>query len=266
MKNVNSFNGAAHAIEYEVKRQIEVISAGGTIVQETRRWDDDKGMSFTMRSKEDAQDYRYFPEPDLRTLVLEPEYLEQLRASIPELPNKKLLRYMKNYGLTEFDAGLLAQTEEKAVFFEECTAIGGVQPKNVANWLSGDVAYLLSEKNLSLTESKLTAKKLVGLAALIEKGAISNTAGKTVLEELLVTGAEPETIVKEKGLLQLSDTAALEAIVADILAANEKSVADYKGGKTNALGFLVGQCMRASKGKGNPQILKELLLKAIERA
>ena len=266
MKNVNSFNGAAHAIEYEVKRQIEVISGGGIIVQETRRWDDEKGMSFTMRSKEDAQDYRYFPEPDLRTLVLEQDYLDALRASIPELPNKKRMRYMKDYGLSEFDAGLLAQTEEKAVFFEECVSLGTVQPKNVANWLSGDVAYLLSEKNLSLTESKLTTKKLVDLVALIENGAISNTAGKTVLEEIFATGAEPETIVKEKGLLQLSDTAALEAIVAEILAANEKSVTDYKGGKTNALGFLVGQCMRASKGKGNPQILKEILLKAIENA
>ena len=266
MKNVNSFNGAAHAIEYEVKRQIEVIEGGGIIMQETRRWDDDKGMSFTMRTKEDAQDYRYFPEPDLRTVVLEEDYLEKLRASIPELPNKKLLRYMRDYGLPEYDAGLIAQNPEKAAFFEECATVSAVQPKNVSNWLSGDVSRILNEKNISLSQSKLTVKSLISLVALIEKGSVSNTAGKTVLEAIFEKGGEPEEIVREKGLMQISGTAELEAVVNEVIAANEKSVADYKGGKTNALGYLVGQCMKASRGKGNPQVLQELLLKAINNA
>jgi len=263
MKNVNSFNGAAHAIEYEVKRQIEVIESGGFIVQETRRWDDDKGMSFIMRTKEDAQDYRYFPEPDLRTIVLEESFVEQLRASIPELPNKKLLRYMRDYALPEFDAGQLAQSPEKAVFFEECVAAGAVQPKSVSNWLVGDVTRILNERNLPLSGSKLTPQSLVSLIALIEKGTVSNTAGKTVLEEIFEKGGEPESIVKEKGLIQMSDLPELEAIVRDVIAANEKSVTAYKGGKSNAIGYLVGQCMRATKGKGNPQLLTELLIKAI---
>jgi aspartyl-tRNA(Asn)/glutamyl-tRNA(Gln) amidotransferase subunit B len=264
MKNVNSFNGASHAIECEAKRQIEIIENGGVIVQETCRWDDDKGMSFTMRSKEDAQDYRYFPEPDLRTIVLEEEYLKLLAASIPELPNKKRIRYMNEYGLSEFDAGLLTENLDKANFFEECTAKGLVQPKNLANWLMGDVTRSLNEKNISLKDSSLTPAKIVRLVELIEKGIISNTAGKTVLEEIFATGGEPEDIVREKALSQVSDTAELEAIVKKVLLDNQKSVADYRGGKSNAAGFLVGQCMRASAGKANPQMIRELLIRLLE--
>lgn len=264
MKNVNSFNATAHAIEYEAKRQIEIIENGGKIVQETRRWDDAKGMNFLMRSKEDAQDYRYFPEPDLRTIVLEESYIDSIKAAIPELPNKKQFRYMKDYNLPEFDAGLLAQNSEKAEFFEKCVVINKAKPKTISNWLTGDITRILNEQNIDLCEAKITPEKLVSLAALVEKGTISNTAGKTVLEEIFATGAEPEQIVKEKGLAQVSDTAALEAIVNDVLAKNEKSVADYKGGKSNALGYLVGQCMRASKGKGNPQLLREMLQKILD--
>jgi aspartyl-tRNA(Asn)/glutamyl-tRNA(Gln) amidotransferase subunit B len=264
MKNVNSFNGAAHAIEYEAKRQIELIESGGTVVQETRRWDDAKGMSFTMRSKEDAQDYRYFPEPDLKTLVLKEGFVEAIEASLPELPNKKQFRYMDDYGLTEFDAGLLSQNDEKAIFFEKCAAIKKAQPKSIANWLNGDVTRILNEQGIDLCESKLTVEKLVSLLAMVEQGTISSTAGKTVLEEIFVTGKEPEEIVKEKGLAQVSDVSALESLIKGVLARNEKSVADYKGGKSNAMGYLVGQCMKESKGKGNPQLLKELLQKQLE--
>lgn len=264
MKNVNSFSAAVRAIEYESKRQIELLEEGGTVEQETRRWDDQKGMSFTMRSKEDAQDYRYFPEPDLLTIVLEQKYLDELKASIPELPNKKLIRYMKEYSLPEFDANLLSENVEKSEFFEKCISLGKVSPKNLSNWLLGDVTRIINEKNLSLLEIPLTPQKLVDMIELIEKNTISVTAGKTVLEEIFATGKEPAEIVKEKGLAQISDTGALEGIVREVLAANEKSVADYKKGKTNAIGYLVGQCMRASKGQGNPQLLRELLMKVID--
>lgn len=264
MKNVNSFNGAARAIEYEAKRQIELIEDGGTVVQETRRWDDAKGMSFTMRSKEDAQDYRYFPEPDLRTIVLKDGFVEEISAALPELPNKKQFRYMNDFALPEFDAGLLSQNSEKAAFFEECIKIAAVAPKTTANWLTGDVTRILNEQNAELSCSKLTPKKLSALLALVEKGTISNTAAKTVLEEIFATGGEPEEIVKEKGLAQVSDVSKLEALIKEVLAQNEKSVADYRGGKSNAMGYLVGQCMRASKGKGNPQLLRELLIKLLD--
>ncbi len=264
MKNVNSFNGAFHAIEYETKRQIGVLESGGTVEQETRRWDDPKGMSFPMRSKEDAQDYRYFPEPDLRTLVLPEGYAEKIRASLPELPNRRQFRYMEDYALPEFDANLLALDEDKAAFFERCVAIGKAKPKTISNWLTGDVTRLLNEREQTLPESKLTPESLSELAALIEKGTVSNTAGKTVLEELFVSGGSAGKIVAQKGLAQVSDASALEETVRQVIAANEKSVADYKGGKSNALGFLVGQCMRASKGKGNPQTLRELLQKQLD--
>ncbi|ADU26596.1 Asp-tRNA(Asn)/Glu-tRNA(Gln) amidotransferase subunit GatB [Ethanoligenens harbinense] len=266
MKNVNSFSAAAHAIEYESKRQIEVLENGGVIEQETRRWDDTQGKNFVMRSKEDAQDYRYFPEPDLGVIVLDEDYLASLKESIPELPNKRRVRYMNDYGLPEFDAGLLALDPERTAFFEAALAVGGAAPKALANWLIGDVARLLADKNQVLSQTSLTPEALVKLTALIEKGTISNTAGKAVLEELFANGGDPEAVVREKGLAQVSDTAALEAIVKDVLAQNEKSVVDYKKGKTNAAGYLVGQCMRASKGKANPQIVRELVQNALDEA
>ena len=263
MKNVNSFNGAVHGIEYEAARQIEVIENGGVISQETRRWDDAKGMSFLLRSKEDAHDYRYFPDPDLRTIVIEDEYLENTRKSIPELPNKKLIRLMNEYNLPEFDAGLIASSGERATFFESCAAVGTAQPKNIANWLLGDVLRILNDKNLEISQIPFSANSLVRLAELVEKGNISNTAGKIVIEEMF-EGKLPDDIVKEKGLSQISDENALESIVKQVLDANPKSIADYKNGKSNAAGFLVGQCMKLSKGQGNPQILRDILLRMID--
>lgn len=264
MKNVNSFNGTAHAIEYETKRQIEVIENGGVIEQETRRWDDAKGMSFVMRSKEDAQDYRYFPEPDLGTIVLEDGYVEKIQKELPELPNRRQFRYMKDYSITEFDALLLSQNLEKAEFFEKCLKLTKIEPQTIANWINGDCTRIINEQNICLDESKITPEKLVSLLTLIEKKTISNTAGKTVLEEIFAAGKDPEKIVEEKGLAQVSDTSELEALVTDILTKNEKSVADYKGGKSNAMGYLVGQCMRASKGKANPQVIRTLLQKQLD--
>ena len=264
MKNVNTFSGAVRAIEYEATRQVEVLETGGTISQETRRWDDLKGENVLLRSKEDAQDYRYFPEHDLLTIVLDEEKLQELKSSIPELPNKKKVRYIKELGLPEADAVLLAETKEKSDFFEAILAAAPVKAKSAANWVLGDVSRLMNEQNKSIDQLGLDPKQLAEIIALIEGNKISSSAGKQVFDEMLKTGKAPAEIVKEKGLEQVSDSSALQAIVDEVVANNQKSIADYKNGKTNALGFLVGQCMKASKGKGNPALMKEMLAKYLE--
>ena len=264
MKNVNTFSGAVRAIEYEAARQVEVLEAGGTISQETRRWDDLKGENVLLRSKEDAQDYRYFPEPDLLTIVLNEEKLKELKDSIPELPNKKKVRYIKEMGLPEADAVLLAETKEKSDFFESILAAAPIKAKNAANWVLGDVSRLMNEQNKSINDLNLDPKQIAEIIALIESNKISSSAGKQVFDEMMKTGKKPAEIVKEKGLEQVSDTSALQAIVDGVVANNQKSITDYKNGKTNALGFLVGQCMKASKGKGNPALMKEMLSKYLE--
>lgn len=264
MKNVNTFSGAVRAIEYEAARQVEVLEAGGTISQETRRWDDLKGENVLLRSKEDAQDYRYFPEPDLLTIVLNEEKLKELKDSIPELPNKKKVRYIKEMGLPEADAVLLAETKEKSDFFESILAAAPIKAKNAANWVLGDVSRLMNEQNKSINDLNLDPKQIAEIIALIEGNKISSSAGKQVFDEMMKTGKKPAEIVKEKGLEQVSDTSALQAIVDGVVANNQKSITDYKNGKTNALGFLVGQCMKASKGKGNPALMKEMLSKYLE--
>lgn len=263
MKNVNSFSGTMRAIAYEAKRQIAILEAGGEIHQETRRWDDLKGESVLLRSKEDAQDYRYFPEPDLGTLVLTQEHVQQLKDAIPELPGEKVQRYLHQNGLPLVEAELLAENPEKSAFFDACVELRKGSVKAISNWLLGDLSKILNEKNLTLAQLKLTPKKLVDMIALIEEKTISNTAGKTVLDVIAFEDKTAAQVVQEQNLAQISDNSALEAIVTAVLAANEKSVADYKKGKTNAIGYLVGQCMRQSKGQGNPSILRELLEKAL---
>ncbi len=264
MKNVNTFSGAVRAIEYEAARQIDVLEDGGTVAQETRRWDDIKGQNFVLRSKEDAQDYRYFPEPDLLTIVLDEDKLATIKASIPELPNKKKVRYIQELGLPEADAVLLVETKEKSDFFEAILAAAPIKAKNAANWVLGDVSRLMNEQNRSIDDLGINPAQLAEIISLIEAGKISSSAGKQVFDEMLQTGKAPAEIVKEKGLEQVSDTSALQAIVVEVMANNQKSIDDYKNGKTNALGFLVGQCMKASKGKGNPALMKEMLLKYLE--
>ena len=260
MKNVNTFSGAVRAIEYESDRQIKALEAGEVISQETRRWDDAKGVNVLLRSKEDAQDYRYFPEPDLSTIVLDEDYLASIKASIPELPNKKVMRYMKEYGLPEEDATLIVDNMEKSALFESVIGLGKVKPKNASNWILGDVSRVMNETNKPLSELNIPAEHLSALIELVEKNTISNSAGKTVFEEMLKNGDAPQKIVDAKGLGQISDEGALKAIVDEVVANNQKSIEDYRNGKTNALGFLVGQCMKASKGKGNPAVMKELLM------
>ncbi len=263
MKNINSFSGAVRAIEFEANRQIQILKEGGTITQETRRWDDSKGKSFTLRTKEDAHDYRYFPEPDLLTIVLDDSYINTVREQIPELPNVKISRYLREFGLSQVDASLLVEDPEKAKLFEDTTAKKQCSPKSVCNWILGDISKQMNEKMLPLSEINISAESLSELLALIESGKISNATGKTVFEEMLVSDKMPSIIVKEKGFIQISDEGQLETIVQDVLKNNQKSVEDYHNGKTNALGFLVGQCMKATKGQGNPAKMKEILLKLI---
>ncbi len=261
MKNVNSFSATMRAIEYEANRQIEVLEAGGEIEQETRRWDDVKGQNFLLRSKEDAHDYRYFPEPDLLTIVLEEEYVENLKNSLPELPNMKLARYVKNFNLPRVDAELLVDSVEKSKLFEETLALQRCKAKNISNWILGDISKYLNDGNKQLSDTALTPENLAELIENIEKGIISNTAGKTVLDVIITENKKVADIINEKGLGQISDAAALEETVKEVLTANQKSIDDYKNGKTNAFGFLVGQCMKATKGKGNPGIIKDLITK-----
>ena len=263
MKNVNSFSAAVRGIEYEAKRQIEVLEAGGTIAQETRRWDDAKGMNYTMRSKEDAQDYRYFPEPDLLSIVVPEEKIAALKASIPELPNAKIRRYVKDFGLSQVDATLIAEDLERSAMFDACIAIGTCKPKSISNWILSDIAKFTNDTGKKISETPLTPQRLTELIVQVEKGVISNSSAKKVFQIVLETGKEPLAIIEEKGMAQNSDTGFLEQLAKDVLANNEKSVNDYKNGKTNALGYLVGQCMKASKGKANPGIVKEIVTKML---
>ncbi len=265
MKNVNSFSAAVRGIEYEAKRQIEVLENGGEIIQETRRWDDVKGMSFTMRTKEDAHDYRYFPEPDLLTIVVDEADIKNIKDSLPELPNKKILRYVKELGLSQIDATMIVEVLDKAKFFDMCNEIGGVSPKNIANWVLGDISKYMNDNSKNIFDTCLTPKRMVDLIKVIESGNISNSAGKTVFETIIDEDKEVDTVIAEKSLAQISDTSFLDEIADKVLAENDKSVSDYKGGKTNALGFLVGQCMKASKGKANPGMMKEILISKIDK-
>ncbi|MCI6560812.1 MAG: Asp-tRNA(Asn)/Glu-tRNA(Gln) amidotransferase subunit GatB [Ruminococcus sp.] len=263
MKNVNSFSAAVRGIEYEAKRQIEVLEAGGTVIQETRRWDDAKGMSFTMRTKEDAQDYRYFPEPDLRTIVVDEAHIQELKESIPELPNAKISRYVKQDGLSQIDATLIAEDIDKSRLYDDCSALKKCKPKSISNWILSDISKFTNDTGRSILDTPLTAERLAELIAAVEKGTISNSAAKKVFDIIIKDGGEPADIIEKQGLAQNSDMGFLEQLVKDVMAANEKSVTDYKNGKTNALGYLVGQCMKASKGKANPGIVKELVTKAL---
>lgn len=264
MKNVNSFSAAVRGIDFEVNRQIEILESGGQVVQETRRWDDTKGVSLSMRSKEDAQDYRYFPEPDLLTIVVDKDRIQKLKSEIPELPNKKIVRYVKQFGLSQKDASFIAEDIEKSRLFDECVCDNVSIAKSVSNWILSDVAKYCNETGKNISDTKLTAKKLLYIIKLINDDEISNSAGKTIFEIIINEDKDIDEIIKEKSLAQVSDSSTLEAIADEVIANNEKSVNDYKGGKTNALGYLVGQCMKASKGQANPGMMKEIILKKID--
>ena len=263
-KNLNSFRSIARAIEFEIARQKEVLESGGTIYQETRRWDDEKGEGFAMRSKEEAHDYRYFPEPDLMPIRLSEEYIEKIKHTLPELPESRKARYIAELGLPEYDAGIITSSKHLSDFFEVAAA-ECKNAKAVSNWIMGDIIRVAREKGLEYNELPFTPVQFAKLITLIDKGTISGSIAKKVFEEMTETGKEPEKIVEEKGLVQISDEGAIKEVVDRIIAANPGSIADYKAGKDRALGFLVGQCMKEMKGKGNPQILNKLILEELNK-
>ncbi len=262
MKNLNSFRAISRAIEGERRRQIEILEDGGTVVQETRRWDDAKESSYAMRSKEDAQDYRYFPDPDLPPVQISDEWIESIRARQPELRTEKLARYKAEFDIPDYDAKILTSAKRLADIFEETTAICG-KPKKVSNWLMGETLRLAKEREVDLQDLDFSPKHSAAIIEMIDKGMINGAIAKEVFEEVFTSNVDPEAYVKEKGLLMENDGDALRKAVEEVIAANPKSVEDYHGGKEKALGFLVGQTMKAMKGKANPgavnQLLKELL-------
>lgn len=264
MKNVNTFSGAYRAILFEIDRQTEILENGGIIVQETRKWDDAYGESLPLRSKEDAQDYRYFPEPDLMPIVTSEEHIKKLRAEIPELPGSRQKRYIEEYGLPEYDSQQLTQLRETADFFEK-TIEYGATPKAASNWIMGDIWRYINEKFISISELAFSPEQLAKMIIMIEKGVISNTAAKQVIAEMFESAKDPEIIIEELGLKQVNDEKAILSIIKEAITNNPQSVADYKNGKDRAVGFLVGQVMRASKGKANPQTVNKLLMQELAK-
>lgn len=259
LKNMNSFRGVQRGLEYEELRQADVLDSGGQVVQETRRWDENQGKTFSMRSKEEAHDYRYFPDPDLVRLHIDDEWKARVRASIPELPDARQARYIAEYGLSSYDAGVLTASMKLANFFEESLKYTS-DAKASANWIMGDLLGYLNANNLELEDVKITGQGLGEMIQLIEKGTISTKIAKTVFKGIVETGKSPTQIVEEQGLVQISDEGAIIAIVDSVIAANPQSVEDFRGGKDKAIGFLVGQIMKETKGKANPGLVNKLLM------
>lgn len=257
IKNVNSFKALERALEYEIDRQIELVEDGEEVVQETRLWDDNAGVTRSMRGKEDAHDYRYFPEPDLMPLVISREWVEEVRKTMPELPEQKRERYM-SLGLSEYDASVIVEQMDLAMFFDKVLELGA-NPKIAVNFLMGEIAAYLKEQKLSISETKLTPENLVELISLIEKSTISNNIGKQIIIDMLKDGEKASAIVEKKGLSQITDTNAIKEICQKIVDANPNQVEAYKGGKNQLFGFFVGQVMKETKGRANPQTVNQLL-------
>lgn len=262
MKNLNSFKAIMRAIENETNRQIDLLESGEKVIQETRRWDDEKEYSYAMRSKEDAQDYRYFPEPDLTPIEISDEWLDQLRAAQPELREEKLARYKKQYGLPDYDAEILTASKKLADIFEQTAEICH-KPKKVSNWLMGEAMRLLKEEGKEWEDISFSAENLAKLVDLADSGAVTNTVAKEVFALVFHEDIDPKSYVEEKGLKSVNDEGQLRSVVEKVIEENPQSVQDYRNGKQKAIGFLVGQTMKAMKGQANPgmvnQILKELL-------
>ena len=264
MKNMNSFRSIVRAIDYEVERQIDVIENGGKITQETLRWDDVSGKTFPMRDKEDAQDYRYFPDPDLVAIKLSEEYIENIKNNLPELPESRKQRYLDEFKLSEKDANLITSSKYLSDLFEQATAICN-NAKAVNNWIISDISRILNETEMEPIQIPFDSKQLAKLVILIDNGTISSSIGKKVLVELFENPRDPEEIIKEKGWIQISDEGAIKEVVLKVLEANPQSIADYKGGKDKALGFLVGQAMKETRGKANPQMLNKMFLEELNK-
>lgn len=258
IKNLNSFRSLERAIEFEARRQIEAIEDGEVIIQETRTWDEEKQATRSMRSKEEAHDYRYFPEPDLPPLRISRDWVERLRATMPELPVQAEIRLQENFGLPAYDASILTLTPESLAFFDKCVELYP-QSKTVSNWMMGELSRLLNLNNMEISDCKLGPSDLARLLTLIDEGTISGKMAKGVFEDMFASGKPPDEIVKEKGMTQISDQDTLIKVIDEVIALNPTVVEDYRNGKEKALGFLVGQIMKATKGQANPGILNSLL-------
>jgi aspartyl-tRNA(Asn)/glutamyl-tRNA(Gln) amidotransferase subunit B len=265
MKNLNSFSAVYRAIEAESARQISVLEDGGTVSQETRRFDDARGKSAPMRGKEEAHDYRYFPDPDLVPITLTDEQIQAFADSLPELPDAKQQRYIDEFGLPEYDAGVLTSQRSIAAFFESCAAQYG-DAKKISNFIMTDLLRLLKEDGIAPEDNPVRPEQLAKTLEMIDAGKINISVGKAVFEDVFRTGEDPDVIVDKKGLAQISDSDELRAMIKDIIAANPGPVADYKGGKAKALTFFVGQAMKATRGKANPKIVNEIVREELDRA
>ncbi|UQS83237.1 Asp-tRNA(Asn)/Glu-tRNA(Gln) amidotransferase subunit GatB [Bombilactobacillus thymidiniphilus] len=264
LKNLNSFKHVLNGLAYEQKRQADILRAGGSIGQETRRYDEATGSTILMRVKEGADDYRYFPEPDLPDYHITSEWIEQISHEIPEMPDKRRQRYIKELGIPEYDAGVLTDTKEMSDFFDQTVALNA-DPKQVSNWLMVNVNAYLNENNLDLEQTKLTPQNLAMMINLVKDGTISSKIAKKVFAETIANGTDPKAWVEQKGMVQQSDPAVLEPIINQILDDNEQSIIDFKNGKDRAFGFLVGQIMKQTRGKANPKVVNQLLTAEINK-
>lgn len=264
IKNMNSFKALEKALEYEIKRQKRELKNGNRIIQETRRWDDEKNVTTVMRSKEEAHDYRYFPEPDMVYLKIDDEWIDDIRRKIPELPDAKRKRYINDFALPEYDSEILTSSKALSAYFEKCIYHGG-KPKDISNWIMGELMRSLNENEMEIEDVKIKPIDIVRLISLIDKGTISGTMAKKVFNYMFETGEDPESIVKAKGLLQVSDETEIKSMICKVIDENPQSVEDYKNGKAKAVGFIIGQVMKASKGRANPQIVNRLVLEELNR-
>jgi aspartyl-tRNA(Asn)/glutamyl-tRNA(Gln) amidotransferase subunit B len=263
VKNVNSFRYVQKALEYEIDRQVDLLESGGRVVQETRLWDSAAGRTVSMRSKEEAHDYRYFPEPDLPPLVVDAERIAAVRATMTELPEARRRRFVDAYGLPEYDAGVLTQSAELAHYFEQVAVAAG-NAKAASNWVMGELLRTLNDRGKTIGDVPLTPRALAGLIALIDKGAISSSIAKEVFAKMYDSGRTADDIVAAEGLAQIGDESALLSIVREVIGTHADAVAQYRAGKTTTFGFLVGQVMKGSGGKGNPKLVNQLLKRELD--
>ena len=263
-KNMNSFRSIVREIDYEIERQIDILENGGRVLQQTLKWDDVSGKTFPMREKENADDYRYFPDPDLAAIKLSEEYIQNIKDNLPELPESRFKRYIEEYQMSKKDAEIIVSSKYLSDLYEKTSEICNNR-KAVSNWIISDISRILNEKEMDPANIPFTAENLASLISLIDKGMISSSIAKKVLEEMFESAKDPVQIVKEKGLLQISDENEIKKIVIEIIKANEQSVIDYKSGKEKALGFLVGQAMKQTKGKANPQMLNKLFIEEMNK-
>ncbi len=266
IKNLNSLRAMVSATEFEIARQAKIWYTGGIVEQETMGWDEARNTTYSQRSKEEAHDYRYFPEPDLPSLTISRAWVEEIRAALPELPDEKRERLMGAFGLSAYDAGVIAAEKEIADYYDAAVVAGqarGVDPKSIANWVTGELFRLMNDRNAEIGAVKIQPAQIPDLVALVNSGTISNTIAKTVFEEMYATGRDARVIVQEKGLAQISDRAALEVVVARVIAENPKPVAEYLAGKETVAKFIVGQVMKATKGQANPTLANELVMEKL---